>query len=86
MNDTMVFGSLAKGYKAGGFNSVQPQSQFDNEDVWNAEFGIKTVFPEQKLSLNASGSYYIYKDRQAISLDLNTAGSGVPITVRAMGA
>lgn len=79
LNDnTMVFGSLAKGYKAGGFNSVQPQSQFDNEDVWNAEFGIKTVFPEQKLSLNASGYYYIYKDRQAISLDLNTAGSGVP--------
>jgi iron complex outermembrane receptor protein len=77
-DNTMVFGSLAKGYKAGGFNSVQPQSQFDNEDVWNAEFGIKTVFPEHKLSLNASGYYYIYKDRQAISLDLNTAGSGVP--------
>ncbi|MBD9375835.1 TonB-dependent receptor [Pseudoxanthomonas sp. PXM04] len=77
-DNTMVFGSLAKGYKAGGFNSVQPQSQFDNEDVWNAEFGIKTVFPEQKLSLNASSYYYIYKDRQAISLDLNTAGSGVP--------
>nr|WP_295379981.1 TonB-dependent receptor [Pseudoxanthomonas sp.] len=77
-DNTMVFGSLAKGYKAGGFNSVQPQSQFDNEDVWNAEFGIKTVFPEQKLSLNASGYYYVYKDRQAISLDLNTAGSGVP--------
>ncbi|MBB3277937.1 MULTISPECIES: TonB-dependent receptor [unclassified Pseudoxanthomonas] len=77
-DNTMVFGSLAKGYKAGGFNSVQPQSQFDNEDVWNAEFGVKTVFPEQKLSLNASSYYYVYKDRQAISLDLNTAGSGVP--------
>ncbi|HVK53034.1 MAG TPA: TonB-dependent receptor [Pseudoxanthomonas sp.] len=79
LNDnTMVFGSLAKGYKAGGFNSVQPQSEFDNENVWNAEFGIKTVFPEQKLSLNASTYYYLYQDRQAIRLDLNTAGSGVP--------
>lgn len=79
LNDnTMVFGSLAKGYKAGGFNSVQPLSEFENEDVWNAEFGIKTVFPEQKLSLNASTYYYLYQDRQAISLDLNTAGSGVP--------
>jgi iron complex outermembrane receptor protein len=79
LNDnTMVFGSLAKGYKAGGFNSVQPLSEFENEDVWNAEFGIKTVFPEQKLSLNASTYYYVYQDRQAISLDLNTAGSGVP--------
>lgn len=75
---TMVFGSLAKGYKAGGFNSVQPLSEFDNEDVWNAEFGIKTVFPEQKLSINASTYYYLYQDRQAITLDLNTAGSGVP--------
>ena len=77
-DNTMVFGSVAKGYKAGGFNSVQPLSEFDNEDVWNAEFGIKTVFPEQKLSLNASTYYYLYKDRQAITLDLNTAGSGVP--------
>ncbi len=79
LNDnTMVFGSIAKGYKAGGFNSVQPLSEFDNEDVWNAEFGIKAVFPERKLSINASSFYYIYKDRQAITLDLNTAGSGVP--------
>ncbi|KAF1711402.1 TonB-dependent receptor [Pseudoxanthomonas kalamensis DSM 18571] len=77
-DDTMVFASLAKGYKAGGYNSVQPLSYFDNEEVWNAEFGIKTVFPEQKLSLNASTYYYIYKDRQSIYLDTSTAGSAVP--------
>ena len=29
----MGFVSAAKGYKAGGFNSVQINSRFDNEDV-----------------------------------------------------
>jgi iron complex outermembrane receptor protein len=35
--DLMWFGSLSKGYKAGGYNSVEVGSQFDNEDVWNFE-------------------------------------------------
>ncbi len=77
-DNTMVFGSLAKGYKAGGYNSVEVNSFFDNEDVWNSEIGLKMVFPEQRLSLNTSAYYYVYQDRQSITLDLNTAGSGVP--------
>ena len=42
--DVMVFGSIAKGYKAGGYNSVEVGSQFDNEDVWNVEAGVKSLY------------------------------------------
>jgi iron complex outermembrane receptor protein len=67
-DDTMVFGSVAKGYKAGGFNSVQPLSLFDNEEVWNYEAGIKNVFPDIGLVLNAAAYYYVYNDKQSIRL------------------
>ena len=66
--DVMVFGSLAKGYKAGGYNSVQPLSRFDNEDVWNAEAGVKSLFADAGVIVNASLFYYEYLDKQSISL------------------
>jgi iron complex outermembrane receptor protein len=64
----MVFGSIAKGYKAGGYNSVQPLSRFDNEDVWNVETGLKSLFADLGLIVNASAFYYEYLDKQSISL------------------
>jgi iron complex outermembrane receptor protein len=66
--DVMVFGSLAKGYKAGGFNSVQPLSRFANEDVWNVEGGVKSLFADIGLIVNSSVFYYVYNDKQAITL------------------
>ena len=41
-DSAMVFFSYAKGYKAGGFNSVEVASRFDNEDVQNFEIGLKS--------------------------------------------
>ncbi|MCD9088007.1 TonB-dependent receptor [Stenotrophomonas sp. SY1] len=64
--DTMVFGSLAKGYKAGGFNALQIGPAFENEDVWNLEFGIKQAF--DRFSYNASVFHYRYDNRQSIRL------------------
>jgi len=76
--DVMVFGSLAKGYKAGGYNSVEVGSQFDNEDVWNLEGGVKSLFADLGLILNASAFYYVYDNKQAISLVTGVNGSGIP--------
>ena len=73
--DVMVFGSLAKGYKAGGYNSVQPLSKFDNEDVWNVEAGVKSLFADIGVIVNASVFYYVYQNKQAITLV--TAENGV---------
>jgi iron complex outermembrane receptor protein len=75
--DVMVFGSLSKGYKAGGYNSVEVGSQFENEEVWNFETGVKSVFPQAGLTLNASAFYYVYDNKQSITLT-DIDDSGVP--------
>ena len=76
--DTMAYISVTKGYKAGGYNSVQIGSHFAPEKVLNYEAGIKTLFPQQNLLLNATTYYYRYDNRQSLTLDPNSAGSGVP--------
>ncbi len=63
---TMVFGSLAKGYKAGGFNALQIGPAFENEDVWNLEVGIKQSFG--RFAWNASLFHYRYDNRQSVRL------------------
>ena len=72
-DDIMGFASVAKGYKAGGFNALQIDSEFDNEDVWNFEAGIKQALPEYRLQYNASAYYYAYDNRQAIRLDTTSS-------------
>lgn len=76
--NVMGYVSLAKGYKAGGYNGTEPGSQFTPEKVWNAEGGVKTVFPAQHLLLNASVYYYRYNDRQTLTVVPSTNGLGVP--------
>ncbi|MBL8272022.1 TonB-dependent receptor [Steroidobacter sp.] len=76
--NAMVFGSLAKGYKAGGYNSTEVGSEFENEDVWNFEAGIKSVFPDAGVVLNASAFYYVYNNKQAIALANDVDGSDIP--------
>ncbi len=76
--DVMGYASVTKGYKAGGYNSVQVGSRFAPEKVINYEAGLKTTFPEQNLLLNGSVYYYRYDNKQSLSLDPNSAGSGVP--------
>ncbi len=63
---TMVFGSLAKGYKAGGFNALQIGPAFENEDVWNLEAGIKQSMG--RFAWNASVFHYRYDNRQSVRL------------------
>ncbi|HET8898027.1 MAG TPA: TonB-dependent receptor [Rhodanobacteraceae bacterium] len=78
-NDNLMgYVSVAKGYKAGGYDSVQVGSEFEPEKVWNVEAGIKSVFPDQHLLLNASLYHYRYSNLQSLRLDPNTEGSGVP--------
>ncbi len=71
----LAFASFAKGYKAGGFNSVQIASEFDNEDVTSYEVGIKSEFPDSGLLLNVSAFHYVYNDKQAIRLSTPPGGN-----------
>ncbi|MBV8156491.1 MAG: TonB-dependent receptor, partial [Dyella sp.] len=79
--DMMGYVSVTKGYKAGGYNSVQVGSKFAPEKVINYEAGIKTMFPEQNLLLNASVYYYRYDNMQSLALDPNSPATGLPIYV-----
>ncbi|RDI98738.1 TonB-dependent receptor [Dyella solisilvae] len=76
--DIMGYGSVTKGYKAGGYNSLEIGSVYAPEKVWNYEFGLKTVFPEYNLLFNTSAYYYKYSNLQSNVLNPNYSGSGVP--------
>lgn len=61
------FVSLAKGYKAGGFNLglVPPgRREFEQESLWNLEAGIKSSLLHHTLTLNASVFYSERIDQQ----------------------
>lgn len=79
--DVMGYVSITKGYKAGGYNSVQVGSTFQPEKVTNYEAGIKSLFPEANLLLNASVYYYRYNNMQSLALDPNSPATGLPIYV-----
>jgi iron complex outermembrane receptor protein len=66
--DIMVYGSVTKGYQAGGYNFALPGSHYDPETIWNYEGGLKSYFPEYHLLLNASIYYYKYSNLQSLSL------------------
>lgn len=76
--DTMGFVSASKGYKAGGFDGVQIDSEYAPEEVWNYELGLKNVFPALRMSLNASVYHYRYSDRQSLLLVPSNNPAGIP--------
>lgn len=76
-DDVLLYASYTQGYKAGGFNSVEVGSRFDNEDVISWEVGIKSDFINPDLIFNASFFSYVYEDKQSIRLVV-PAGGGIP--------
>ena len=71
----MLYGSVAKGYEAGGFNTQQVGSVYQPENVWNYEFGMKSYFPDYHLLLNTSVYYYRYSNLQSLNLIPSTNGA-----------
>lgn len=67
MPDALVYASVARGYKTGGFNSNAfglPSFIYDAETNWSYELGMKTnVLP--KLQFNTSIFYIDWNDLQA---------------------
>ena len=79
--DTMVYGSVTRGYQAGGFNSVSTQAnggRFDPETITSYELGAKGRIAGAGITYSASLFHYLFKNLQAITLDHSTA---VPVYV-----
>ncbi|MGC8537183.1 MAG: TonB-dependent receptor, partial [Rhizomicrobium sp.] len=66
--NVMVYASVSKGFKAGGFNTLGDVSQtvniFNPEYVWNYETGTKSEFFNKRLSLDLDGFYDTYSNVQ----------------------
>jgi iron complex outermembrane receptor protein len=54
--DTLIFGNVARAYKAGGFNpvSIPGSESYGEEHAWNVEGGVKTVMASGRFSASAS--------------------------------
>ncbi|BFM17987.1 TonB-dependent receptor [Maricurvus nonylphenolicus] len=73
-DDTMVYGKVSTGYKAGGYRlgSLQENPAVDPESVMAWEIGLKTQF--ERAIINASAYYYDYEDMQ---VPVNVIDNGV---------
>src|SRR6185436_3100947 len=63
--DAMVYGSIAKGYRGGGFNaaSVPPQfSTYDGDTVWTYELAGKASSSDGRWLVSSAVYYNDYKD------------------------
>jgi iron complex outermembrane receptor protein len=74
--DTMLYASAAKGYQAGGFNSLEVASVYRPQEVHNYEAGIKSWLPDYKLMLNASVYHYTYSNLPNLTLVSSSGGTG----------
>jgi len=98
--DIMVYATISRGYKAGGFGSfaidgppvpfggvatsANTAQSFNPEKVWSYEGGIKTDLFENRVRVNLTGYYYIYRDLQLTTF-INGGGTVVVNVGKAKG-
>ena len=69
-DNTLIYTSVATGYKSGGFNSPDDPtdsatfSPYEPETVTSFEIGTKNLFYDGRFQFNATAFYYDYKDYQ----------------------
>ena len=64
--DVMLYASVTRGFKSGGFNlsSTNSTHGYGPETLWSYEIGFKTDLADNRIRLNGSAFYYDYKDLQ----------------------
>jgi len=73
--EQMMYVSIGRGFKAGGFNPASPAGHdaYGEEHAWHTEGGVKTSFAGGRLSANAAVFYIDWRD-----LQLNLPNPAVP--------
>lgn len=66
---SLLYLTISKGFKAGGFNNILPADQvpfpqFDEEEVWAYELGYKSEWWDNRLRLNTAVFFNDYTDLQ----------------------
>jgi iron complex outermembrane receptor protein len=74
--DKTVYATVARGYKAGGFNSASPAGgeSYGEERAWHFEGGVKSLWVDGRFSANAAAFYIDWTD-----LQLNVPNPAVPV-------
>lgn len=71
-DEKLVYGSVADGYQAGGFNTTEDdktEAKFDAQTSRNYEIGTKTSFMNNKIVLDALVYYIDINDMQVMELE-----------------
>ena len=65
-DDLLLYASMARGFKSGGFNLFggPAQKSYDPEYLWSYEAGIKSDWLDRRLRLNVGAFFYDYTDLQ----------------------
>jgi iron complex outermembrane receptor protein len=73
--DKTVYATVARGFKAGGFNPASPAGSeaYGEEHTWNVEGGVKTTWANGRVSANAAVFSIAWDD-----LQLNVPNPAVP--------
>jgi Outer membrane receptor for ferrienterochelin and colicins len=89
-DDTLVYGSYARGYKGGGFNpgatAISGVSPSYKPELVNAfEFGTKNSLANRMITLNLTGFYYDYKGYQVAKfVNQTVSNENIDATVKGL--
>ncbi|KMS51953.1 hypothetical protein V474_02590 [Novosphingobium barchaimii LL02] len=75
--EVMVYGLVARGFRAGGFNALTAPAAFRSyqpEKTTNYEAGLKSEFFDRRVRLNVAGFYTDYSDILQSDIFLNPTG------------
>ena len=67
-DQNLLYASVSRGYKAGGFNTNVNQAPFDPESLWAYEIGYKNTLWNDRARLNAAAFVYGYSGLQLLTL------------------
>jgi len=68
--NSMIYTNIAKGYKSGGYYAFAPTGydrNYDKEELWSYEIGIKNRLLENKLLLNIASYYMDISNMQVVT-------------------
>jgi iron complex outermembrane receptor protein len=70
-DDAMVYGTVSRGYRVGGFNATTSTfgRDYDSESLWNYELGFKTTWLDNRLRINGAAFYQDFTDTQIFQFD-----------------
>ncbi|WP_374471022.1 TonB-dependent receptor [Phenylobacterium sp.] len=76
-DETLVYASVSRGFKSGGFNTLGdvslPVNRFNPEYVWNYEVGLKAMMLDRRLRMGLTGFYADCTNLQQTVFRLNEA-------------